>query len=163
VICLQIIIFIYNYANMKSVTDTRVREELVQRIHSLTPQHTARWGKMNVHQMMEHCTRCDDMYHGQLQIKRVWIGRLLGGMFKKKILKKDLPFGKNSPTAPILMIAEKEGDIEIQKKEWQERIDQYANYNNLNFIHPFFGRMTKDEVGVFAYKHADHHLRQFGV
>jgi hypothetical protein len=148
---------------MKSVLDNNIREELIERIHSLTPQHTPHWGKMNVHQMMEHCVRCDDMYHGKLNIKRVLIGRLLGTMLKKRILKKDMLFGKNSPTAPIMKIAETGGDMDTQKKEWQQRIEQYGNYNSSSFIHPFFGPMTKEEVGVFAYKHADHHLRQFGA
>jgi hypothetical protein len=148
---------------MKSVLHNNIREELIGRIHSLTPQHTARWGKMNVHQMMEHCLRCDDMYHGELNIKRVFIGRLLGTMMKKRILKKDMLFGKNAPTAPILMIAETGGDMDAQKNKWQKRIEQYCNYSNPRFIHPFFGPMTKEEVGVFAYKHADHHLRQFGA
>lgn len=148
---------------MKSVLDHNIREELIQRIHSLSPQHTAQWGKMNVHQMMVHCSRCDDMYHGDLHIKRVWIGKLLGPILKKRILKKDMLFGKNSPTAPVLMIAETGGDMDAQKKEWQKKIEQYSNYHSEDFIHPFFGPMTKEEVGVFAYKHADHHLRQFGA
>ena len=24
-------------------------------------------------------------------------------------------------------------------------------------------RMTREEIGIFAYKHSDHHLRQFGA
>ncbi len=148
---------------MKSLLNHPTRQELIQRIHSLTPQHNAQWGKMNVHQMIEHCTKCDDMYHGQLYIKRVLIGRLLGPIFKKKILKKDLPFGKGSPTAQVLMIAEPGGDIDLQKKQWLERIERYGNYTSEQFVHPFFGPMTKQEVCVFAYKHADHHLRQFGA
>ncbi len=148
---------------MKSVLDNAIREELIQRIHSLTPQHTAQWGKMNVHQMLEHCARCDDMYLGALHIKRVLIGRLIGRMFKNKILNKDLPFGKSSPTAQVLMIAETNANMDQQKESWLKRIEQYNNYSNNKFIHPFFGPMTKEEVGVFAYKHADHHLRQFGA
>jgi hypothetical protein len=148
---------------MKSVLDPNIRQELIQRIHALSPEHKAIWGKMNVHQMIEHCTRCDDMYHGELHIKRVWLGRLLGPIFKKKILKKDLLFGKGSPTAPILMSSQTEGDMDAQKNDWQKRVEQYADYSIQHFVHPFFGPMTKEEVGVFAYKHADHHLRQFGA
>jgi hypothetical protein len=29
--------------------------------------------------------------------------------------------------------------------------------------HPFFGNMSKTDWGRFAYKHFDHHLRQFGA
>lgn len=100
---------------------------------------------------------------GNLKIKRVFIGRLLGPMILKKVLKDDRPFGKNSPTSPILKTIGETGDIEQQKKEWINRIEQYASYNTPTFVHPFFGPMTKEQVGFFAYKHTDHHLRQFGA
>jgi hypothetical protein len=148
---------------MKSVLDIAIRKELQERITTLTSQHTPRWGKMNVHQMIEHCSRCEDMYHGKLSIKRAFLGRLLGTMMKKRILKNDMLFGRNAPTGRQLIISEMEGDIELQKKNWLKKIEQYSVYNNDNFVHPFFGPMTKEEAGVFVYKHIDHHLRQFGV
>jgi hypothetical protein len=40
-------------------------------------------------------------------------------------------------------------------------MEAYANYSNNNFTHWFFGKMTKDQVEYFVYKHTDHHLRQF--
>jgi hypothetical protein len=42
-------------------------------------------------------------------------------------------------------------------------VEAYANYSNPGFVHDFFGKMTDEQIGIFAYKHADHHLRQFGV
>lgn len=148
---------------MNSVFETSIREELIKRINSLKDNHNAQWGKMNAFQMAKHCTHCDDMFLGKIKIKRVLIGRLIGKMILKKSLKDNSPFGKNSPTAPILTTTNDSGDIELQKKEWISRIEEYAHYNNPNFVHPFFGAMKKDQVGYFVYKHTDHHLRQFGV
>ncbi|MBL7744399.1 MAG: DUF1569 domain-containing protein, partial [Chitinophagaceae bacterium] len=133
------------------------------RINSLNQQSNAQWGKMNVSQMARHCALCEDMFLGKLVIKRVFIGRLIGGMVLKKLLKDDKPFGKNSPTSPVLKTTGENGDLEQQKKEWISRIEQYAGYNNEGFVHPFFGPMTMEQVGRFVYKHADHHLRQFGA
>lgn len=147
---------------MKSIFDPSTKQELINRINSLTPQSTAQWGKMNTYQMLQHCYLCDDMFLGKIKIKRVLIGRLIGGMLLKKILKDDKAFGKNSPTAPILKITG-DGDIEQQKKEWISRLEAYANYKTECFVHPFFGPMTQEQLGLFAYKHADHHLRQFGA
>jgi hypothetical protein len=113
--------------------------------------------------MLRHCTLCEDMMLGKIQIKRVLIGRLIGKMILKKVLKDNNPFRGNSPTSPILTTLNDHGDIGWQKKEWIDRIRQYGNFSNVAFIHPFFGPMTKDQIGVFAYKHADHHLRQFGA
>lgn len=148
---------------MKTVFDVSTQEELIGRIHSLSPQNQAQWGKMDVLQMVKHCTRCEDMYLGAIQIKRVLIGRLIGKMVLKKVLSDDAPFAKNSPTSSLLKAAKTDGDLALHKTEWENRIRQYANYNQTNFVHPFFGPMTREQVGLLAYKHIDHHLRQFGA
>ncbi len=54
-------------------------------------------------------------------------------------------------------------DFENDKNKWISNLDKYATYNTSEFVHPFFRKMTKEQVGLLAYKHADHHLRQFGV
>jgi hypothetical protein len=146
---------------MKSISEPSTRAELATRINALTDQSPAGWGKMTPFQMMKHCSLCDDMMQGRMKLRRVFIGRLIGGMLLKKVLKDETPFGKNAPTAPVLKITGA-GDIEQQKKAWISRIEQYADYNEPRFVHPFFGPMTKEQLGFFAYKHADHHLRQFG-
>jgi hypothetical protein len=156
-------ILITSTINMKSVFDTATREELVKRIHTLNPENKAQWGKMNVFEMLRHCTLCEDMFTGELRIKRVLIGRLLGKMILKKALKDDRPFGKNSPTSPVLKTIGQTGDIDHQKKEWISRIEHYSDYAAPHFVHPFFGPMTKEQIGFFVYKHADHHLRQFSA
>jgi len=149
--------------NIKSVYDLSTREELINRINSLSQQSSAQWGKMNVFQMLKHCTLHEDMVLGKIKIKRVLIGRLLGRTILKKVLKDNTPFEKNSPTSSRLKTTHESGDIEHQKKEWINRIEQYGNYDNPSFVHPFFGPMTKEQIGFFAYKHNDHHLRQFGA
>lgn len=148
---------------MKSVYEQSTREELINRINSLSLQNNALWGRMNVFQMVKHCTLSEDMMLGKIIIDRVLIRRVIGPMILKKVLKDDKPFGKNSPTSNQLKITKKTGDIEQQKKEWITRIEQYGNYKDPSFVHPFFGPMTKEQIGFFAYKHADHHLRQFGA
>jgi hypothetical protein len=136
---------------IKSVYDLSTTEELINRINSLSQQSSAQWGKMNVFQMLKHCTLHEDMVLGK------------GRTMLKKVLKDNTPFGKNSPTSSRLKTTHESGDIEHQKKEWINRIEQYGNYDNPSFVHPFFGPMTKEQIGFFAYKHNDHHLRQFGA
>lgn len=148
---------------MKSIFDTNVYSELEARINSLTDNNAAQWGKMNVYQMVKHCSLCEDMMQGKIHIKRVFMGRLIGKVILNKILKDDKPFGKNSPTGPVLITLNQSGNIEIQKQGWIEKLKQYKHLTNLGFVHPFFGKMTKEQIGIFVYKHADHHLRQFGA
>ncbi|RXK62791.1 DUF1569 domain-containing protein [Lacibacter luteus] len=148
---------------MKTLFESSVREEIINRINSLTSENNAQWGTMNVSQMLKHCTLCDDMFFGKINIKRVFIGRLIGPMLLKKALQDDRGFGKNSPTSPLLKTNNEVCDLAVQKKEWTLSIEQFADFNNNNFVHPFFGPMNKEQIGLFAYKHADHHLRQFGA
>lgn len=148
---------------MKTVFDKPTREELLVRVNSLNESCSAQWGKMNVYQMVTHCTKWDDMIQGKIGVKQMFLGRLFGKLALKNVLKDEKPLGKNSPTAPVLVIKEKEGDVGLQKMEWIKRISEYAFFNESSFVHPFFGSMTREQVGQFVYKHHDHHLRQFGV
>jgi len=69
---------------------------------------------------------------------------------------------RNLPTVPSFVIRRAD-DVDTEKKKWIESIRQYAAYTGDGFIHPFFGTMSKENTGYMVYKHADHHLRQFGV
>ncbi len=148
---------------MKTVFDNSSREELFIRINSLKENCNAQWGKMNVYQMMKHCTKWDDMMLGKIRVKQMFLGRIFGKLALKNVLKNDNPLDRNSPSAPELIIKEKAGDFAFQKTEWIKRICDYEYFDNHNFVHPFFGAMTKEQVGQFVYKHHDHHLRQFGL
>ena len=148
---------------MKTVFDQATRDELLTRIDSLPENSAAHWGSMTLYQMLTHCTRWDDMTQGNLPVKRMLLGRFVGRMALKHVLKNEQPLDQNSPTAPELISDEKVGSIWLQKAEWGKRISAYAHFINPTFVHPFFGLMTKAQVGQFVYKHHDHHLRQFGV
>lgn len=160
-----IVIIFINYKrnepfSMKSVLDASTREELIRRIDSLNESSVAQWGKMNVYQMLKHCSRWDEMVHNNKMGKRVFIGRIIGAMALRSVLKDDKPLGKNEPTLPELVIKEN-GDVADEKAKWILRIKQYEHYSHNYFVHPFFGKMTREQIGRFAYKHTDHHLRQF--
>ncbi|WP_158637442.1 hypothetical protein [Lacibacter cauensis] len=49
------------------------------------------------------------------------------------------------------------------KNEWTRKIEQLEGFNNNNFVHSFFGPLTKEQIGMFTYKHANHQLRHFEV
>ena len=148
---------------MKTTLDTICREELVARINLLDENKTAQWGKMNVIQMIKHCILWEQMVFGKKTYKRVFIGRIFGKMALRNILKDDKPLKRNTPTIPEFIIKETGGNLADEKLNWIANIQQYEHFTNDHFIHPFFGKMTKDQIGIMAYKHIDHHLRQFGV
>ena len=147
---------------MKSVLDQSAREELIARINELNGRSTAQWGKMNVYQMLRHCVLCEELYLGKITEKRAFMGRVFGRTGLKNILREDKPFPKNAPTTSTFKVKEETGDIESEKRRWIALIEDYANYSH-DFVHWFFGKMTKEQVGQFVFKHDDHHLRQFNV
>ena len=147
---------------MKSVLDKTVREELISRIQTLQEGSKALWGKMNVYQMVHHCVLCEELYLGKTTHKRAFMGRLFGKTGLKNILAEGKPFPKSAPTADAFKAREPNGDVEAEKERWIVLLDEYRNYPS-EYVHWFFGRMTREQVGWFVYKHNDHHLRQFGA
>jgi hypothetical protein len=96
--------------------------------------------------------------------KRVFIGRLFGRMLLKNELKDDRPMRQDNPTVPELKVQATTGDFAAEKRKRIALLNAYADYAfpDNSFIHPFFGKMTREQIGYQAYKHIDHHLRQFG-
>ena len=150
---------------MKTIFDNATRDELISRINLLTKNHTAQWGKMNVYQMTKHCTIWNNWVLGKNQ--SVYTQGLLGWIFGKMALKglvgNEKPMKRNMPAGSAFLTKEKNGDVELQKKIWIEQVTEYGHFSNPGFIHDFFGKMKVDEIGILAYKHFDHHLRQFNV
>jgi len=146
---------------MKSIFEKATRDEVIDRIHALTHNNTAQWGKMNLYQMLTHCTHWEEMILGKKQYKRMFLGRLFGKIALKKVLQDEAPLRHSTPTLPELIIKEKDGSIETQKTEWISRIQKYETFSNQDFVHVFFGKMSKEQIGNMVFKHIDHHLRQF--
>ena len=144
---------------MKSVFDKTTRDELKDRIGSLNENSRARWGKMNVSQMLKHCTQWDEMALGKKKYKQSFLGRLFGKIALKDMLK-DEPVKKNLPTVPSFKI-KGHYDVSAEKEKWIRLLDEYEHFSGYGVIHPFFGKMTKEDTGVLVYKHIDHHLQQF--
>ena len=148
---------------MKSVFNQNDNKEFVERINSLKPDDQAKWGKMNVSQMMLHCTRPIHVSLGNKKLKRGLIGILFGGMAKKKLVGAD-QFGKNMPTDPSFIVKENP-DFNSSKSELLSLVETLKTKGHAGLTtepHPFFGKLTHPEWDALISKHLDHHLRQFG-
>ena len=149
---------------MKNIFNEADNKEILQRIEKLTPETKALWGTMNVAQMLAHCARGAKMPTGEIKPKRApFPFSLLGKLLKNKILA-DGPLRKNSPTAPELKIVDPK-EFEAEKANFIAQVKKLAQGEQAvkADAHPFFGKLTAKEWGRINYKHADHHLSQFGV
>lgn len=145
---------------MKTVYDKVTRDELIRRINTLDENSRAQWGKMKVYQMVKHCRLWEEMMLGKKKYDRVFLGRIFGKMALNSMLKNDTPLGRNAPTIPALIIKD-DGDVSIEKSKWVALIEEHAHAWVPDLVHPFFGKLTKEQIGRLVYKHGDHHLRQF--
>lgn len=137
--------------------------ELIKRINTLHKDCTAQWGKMNVYQMTRHCTFWEEWIQGlnKHHYKQEFLGLIFGKIALRSMVKDDKPLAKNVPTIKAFKVKELTGDLEAEKQRWMSLIRGYEFYSNPDFVHDFFGKMTVEQIGILAYKHSDHHLRQF--
>jgi len=148
---------------MHSILNENDRAAICSRMRSLSASSNARWGSLDVVGMLNHLRLSAQMTVGELQVpsanKRVF------QLFPlKHLILYVFPFPKGAPTAPALKPANATSFEEERAAllELLERIGT-GSLEGMGPTHPLFGALSWREWGVVTYKHADHHLRQFGV
>src|SRR2546423_3657529 len=136
---------------------------ILNRLKSLSVSSTRRWGNMDITGMLQHLRLSALMTVGDLPVvsktKRAF------QMFPlKHLILYVVPFPKGAPTAPEL----KPGDttsFEEERAALLELLERIGTgpSDGTGPAHPLFGPLTWREWGVATYKHADHHLKQFGA
>ena len=149
---------------MKNLFEKESAEEILSRIDGLQPTVQRQWGKMDVAQMMAHCSGALDMASGKLLLPRLFIGRLIGS-FVRPIYSNEKPLSKSSPTDPKLVVSDQR-DFQKEREQLKLKVREFQQGGEAKCTrhpHPFFGSLTPYEWGRGMYKHLDHHLRQFGA
>ena len=148
---------------MRSVLNRPDRDLLIGRLRRLAPESPAKWGRMSASQMVAHLS--DQM--------RITLGDLAAapspGPLRLPILKHLVMYWLPWPKGRIKGPPEA---FTSQPTTWQgdlvtltALLDRFVSDNNRDSWpdHPTFGRLSRKSWGHFAYRHFDHHLRQFGV
>ena len=134
------------------------------RVDKLQPAAQRQWGKMDVAQMMAHCSAALEMASGTINPPRMFIGRLIGS-FVKPIYTNAKPFSRNNPTDKTLVISDPR-DFQREREKLKVCLQHFYEGGEAKCTrhpHPFFGELTPAEWSRGMYKHLDHHLRQFGA
>jgi len=82
---------------MKNLFEKETIDEVIGRISNLQPAAQRQWGKMDVAQMMAHCSGALEMASGKLNPPRMLIGRIIGPLVRP-IYTNEKPFSRNNPT-----------------------------------------------------------------
>jgi len=148
---------------MGSILNETDRAAISNRLRSLSISSTGRWGTLDVTGMLKHLHLSALMAIGEMEVpsanKRVFQVFPL-----KYLLLYVLPFPKGAPTAPKLKPTAA-ASLEEERAALLELIERIGTgpKDGAGPDHPLFGPLTRREWGVVTYKHADHHLKQFGA
>jgi len=150
---------------MKTIRDEKCRGELIARLEKLTGDEKPAWGKMTLEQMLSHLVQSGDMPFETVMGDH-------SNVFSRTLLKPlvlyVLPIPKDVKVGPELdqqQDGRKPQGIGVDKAAAIESVHRLGTLpeNHDCLGHPFFGKMSAKQWAVMAYKHIDHHLRQFGA
>jgi len=148
---------------MSSFADVSAKAAIRQRISRLTPDAQRQWGRMTAHQMVCHLTDAYRMSSGDRTARRV--DNFFTRSFVRWIaLHSSLAWPKGIKT--LTEVDQEQGGT--KPVEWDRDHAELlrmieAFQAKADHPHPIFGPLTATEWNVWGFRHADHHLRQFGA
>jgi hypothetical protein len=135
----------------------------------LSPHTERSWGKMNLHQMVEHVTDFFNVSNGKIQLPLISPAEHLPKL--KAFLLSDKAFRENTK-APLEILGEEPAavrneSLDVALIKLEKSIQRFFEYFETNpstiTIHPVFGPLNFDEWILLHYKHVQHHAKQFGL
>ena len=150
---------------MKTIRSSADRQYLIERLGKLSGQETPVWGKMTAEQMMSHLVQAGELpFESSVPDRSTFMGRTI----IKPLILYVLPMPKEVKISPEMNQQEKgrpPQGFDIDRELLLASIEKLGTLptDHKCLDHPFFGKMNPKEWAVIAYKHIDHHLKQFGV
>lgn len=144
-----------------------LRTKLVPCLQRTDPATTPRWGKMSLHQMIEHLADVMKVANGKIKMDIVTPAAKLP--LYHDFMMSDKPFKENtkSPVLPEEPLPLRTHTIQAAIGKLQEEViaffEAFDKNPALRTTHPVFGDLDFNENVQVLYKHTLHHLKQFGV
>ena len=147
---------------------TFLKAEFVPLLRQISSDTLPAFGKMSLQQMIEHFSDAIKIASGKITITQVFTPEENLPKMKAFLLS-DKPFRENTPN-PLMSEAPapvRNKSLEAALAELQASLDSFFAVfdgdNSLTTRNPFFGDLNFAENVQLLYKHALHHLRQFGL
>lgn len=151
---------------MKNIFEKSVTDEVIERINQLKPDSQPVWGKMNVAQMLAHCSVAYQMVYDEAKYpKPNGFAQFLLKTFVKKMIVGEKPYGKNGRTSSAFLIVD-EREFNTEKTKLIDFLNKTQGLGEAHFHNKAshsLGILSSTEWNGMFYKHLDHHLSQFGV
>lgn len=145
-----------------------LRKKLTGHISRIPADRAPAWGKMNVQQMTEHLSR--DAFRvasGKTSFPLMTPEEHIPKM--RAFIMSDKPFKENTVNRlmaeepPPVIHQDMKGALAELQQEIDSFFEMYEQDPGKKIINPFFGEMDFTLQVHLLYKHALHHLRQFGI
>lgn len=148
---------------MRTLADAAARASVIARLERLSPDDAPSWGRFTAPQMLAHLTDALRMALGELPCEPRRLP-LVRHFPVKHLVLYVLPFPRSAPTAGELL-ARAPDAWAVERGHLASLVARFdpAVAPRAWPPHPIFGPLTGAQWGVLTYKHADHHLRQFGA
>jgi hypothetical protein len=154
---------------MRTLARDRDAAEILSRLRALRVDSTGRWGRMSAHQMVCHLSDGYRLLTGELTSPLVaaplpravmkWVALYVPVRWPKDIpTTRELDQAAGGGTRPVDFVRDLAELEQLLAKVAAERRGRLAG-----IVHPIFGGMSEPAWLRWAYLHADHHLRQFGI
>src|SRR5690606_42127847 len=104
--------------------DEADRHAVVQRLRALSAGDAARWGRMDVAQMVAHCQAPLNVALGRLPLRRNLLGVLFGRLAKRSLVSAK-PFGRDLPTHPSFRVRDAR-DFERERAPLVELVETFG-------------------------------------
>ncbi len=147
---------------MKTLWNDDDRRGLLERLSHLAPDSAARWGKFTAPRMLAHVNDALRMSSGLLpsSSKRT----PLRFPVVKHLLVWIAPWPKGAPTAPELLARGDRAVWDAERTAFPFALESFVNRpaDAAMPLHPAFWRLSRASWGRLAWRHVDHHFRQFG-
>ena len=161
--------FVFLITAMVNEKEQFIKESFPVLLQQANGAATAKWGKMDFQQMLEHIA---DFFQVSTQKQHYPLVSPPEHMPKlKEFLMSDKQFRENTK-APANIIGEEPMPhrYETVEEALQELIAEvnyffqlYTDEPDTTAVHPVFGELNYEEWVRLHYKHVTHHLRQFGL
>lgn len=145
-----------------------LQHKVIPLLRSADPSTQPKWGRMSFQHMVEHMVLVMKNANGKLKVEEMKTPPEKIQAFQDFIMS-DKEFRENTkspafPEEPLpLRFSSVQEGIDKLEKEIKDYFNVYEATPGLKITNPVFGDLNYELSSTLLYKHAQHHLKQFGL
>lgn len=145
-----------------------LQQKLIPLLRNADPSIQPKWGRMSFQHMVEHMVLVMKNANGKLKVEEMKTPPEKIQAFQDFIMS-DKEFRENTkspafPEEPLpLRFSSVQEGIDKLEKEIKDYFNVYEATPGLKITNPVFGDLDYELSSTLLYKHAQHHLKQFGL